>query len=81
MIALRFKRRLQPPRQPCLVCIRQIHALFQPRQQFVRGLRLRQAAVKGIPEVDLIQAQDIVERGRYPVGAVFAILKNRKVGR
>ena len=51
------------------------------RDTFYCGLPEAEAAVKGIPEVDLIQAQDIVERGRYPVGAVFAILKNRKVGR
>ena len=76
MIAIRFKHRLKLFSQKCFRCIRHIQEYLQLRQQLFCGFRLRQAAIKGIAEIDLIQTQDIVEPVRYFIRAVFAVFKN-----
>ena len=76
MIAICFKRRLKPLGQKLFVRVRHIQEQSQPCQQLVRGLRLRQAAIKDITEIYLIQAQNVVERIRYVIAAVFAVFKN-----
>ena len=81
MIALRLKHRLKPLRQKCFLRVGHTQKRFQPRQQLLCGLRLRQAAVKGIPVIDLIQAEYLVELVRYVKPAVFAIFKDRHVCR
>ena len=60
---------------------RAIKELFQSCQQPVRSLRLRDAAIKGIPKIDLIQTQNVIETVRYFVYAVFTVLKDRSIRR
>ena len=55
MIALRLKHRLKPLRQKRFLRAGHTQKRFQPRQQLLCGLRLRQAAVKDIPVIDLVQ--------------------------
>ena len=81
MIALRFKRRLQPLRHKRFLLVQHVQKRFQLGQQLFRRLRLRHAAIKGIAEINLIPTQDIVEIVRHFVRAVFAIFKNRDIRR
>ena len=81
MVAVRFKHRLKPLCQNFFFCVRHPHENFQSSKQSVCGLRLRQPAIKGITEIDLIQTQDIVEYVRYFKRSVFTVFKNRDIRR
>ena len=79
MIAIRFKHRLKLLRQKLFIRIRHVQKRFQPYQQLTRGLRLRQAAIKDVAKINLIQTQNVIERVRYVKPAVFAVFKNRGI--
>lgn len=81
MIAIGFKHALKPLSQKSFLCLRQLQKRFQAGQQPMCSLRLRYPAIKDIPKIDLILQQDLIQRFRHIIGAVFSIFKNVHISR